>query len=82
MLYGVFSRPLIRAQDSTEVINNRMRDAQAEISHWAEFDYLVINEEFATALADLRAIIRNTRLGRFLRQDQHAQLLAELLVNG
>ncbi len=71
-----------RAQDSAEVINSRMRNAQAEISHCAEFDYLVINEDFDTALADLRAIIQSTRLGRVHQQDKHAQLLAELLVNG
>ena len=71
-----------RAQDSAEVINNRMRDARAEISHWAEFDFLVINEDFDTALAELRAIIRNARLGRVHQQNQHAQMLAELLVKG
>ena len=59
-----------------------MRDAESEISHWAEFDYLVINEDFDTALAELRAIIHCMRQGRVHPQDQHAQLLAQSLVNG
>ena len=70
-----------RGQDSEEVIEGRMRDAQAEISHWAEFDYLVINEDFDTALKDIQAVIRAARLEREHQQDQHAQLLAELLVS-
>ena len=71
-----------RAQDSEEVINRRMRDAQAEISHWAEFDYLVINEDFETALLEMKTIMDCTRQGRNHQQDQHAMLLAELLGNG
>ena len=70
-----------RALDSAEVIDHRMRDAQSELSHWAEFDYLVINDNFDTALAQLRAIIRCTRLDRVHPQDQDAQMLAQLLVN-
>ncbi len=71
-----------RALDSAEVIDHRMHDAQSELSHWAEFDYLVINDDFDTALAQLRAIIRCTRLNRVHPQNQDAQMLAQLLVNG
>jgi len=71
-----------RGQDSEEVIQHRMREAQAEISHWEEFDYLVVNEEFQDALRDLRAIIRACRLGREVQCRQHSALLAELLGNG
>ena len=53
-----------RAQDSIEVIESRMRDARAEISHWAEFDYLVINKNFDTALQELQSIIQCVRDGR------------------
>src|SRR5690606_10000269 len=45
-----------RATDSEEVIARRMRDAVAEMSHYDEFDYLVVNDDFNTALEDLRAI--------------------------
>ncbi len=47
-----------RGQDSADVIARRMRDAVAELAHYEEFDYLVINDDFETALADLRAIMR------------------------
>ena len=71
-----------RAQDSEEVINGRMRDARAEISHWAEFDYLVINKNFDTALQNLQSIVRCIRDNRIWPQDQQAQLLAQELGNG
>jgi guanylate kinase len=71
-----------RGQDSAAVISRRMREAQAEISHWEEFDYLVVNEDFQTALEDLQAIIHCSRLGREVQARQHTELLAELLVSG
>jgi guanylate kinase len=71
-----------RATDSDEVIHRRMQQARDEISHWAEFDYLVVNDHFDTALADLRAVIRSLRLGRLRQQEENAELLAELLVSG
>ncbi|NND45053.1 MAG: guanylate kinase [Xanthomonadales bacterium] len=71
-----------RGQDSAEVIEGRMREAQAEISHWREFDYLVVNEDFEHALGDLRAIIRARRLGREPQAKRYTDLLAELLGNG
>lgn len=71
-----------RAQDSEEVIERRMREARREISHWDEFDYLVINEVFEEALEDLRKIIARVRAGRRWRQDRNARRLAEELGNG
>lgn len=47
-----------RGQDSEEIIARRMRDAVSEMRHYNEFDYVVINDDFEDALADLRAIIR------------------------
>lgn len=46
-----------RGQDSDAVIARRMRDAVAEMRHYVEFDHVVINDEFALALADLKAIL-------------------------
>lgn len=46
-----------RGQDSEEVIARRMRDAVSEMSHYNEFDYVVVNDDFDAALADLRAIV-------------------------
>lgn len=51
-------RLMNRQQDSEEVIDRRMREAVSEISHYAEFDYRVVNDDFEQALADLQAILR------------------------
>lgn len=51
-----------RGQDEADVIERRMADAAGEIAHYAEYDYLVINDRFETAQADLLAIFRANRL--------------------
>ncbi len=68
-----------RGQDLPEVIAGRMAKATSEMSHYAQADYLVINDDFATALADLQAILRSTLLKRDVQQARNAVLLAELL---
>jgi len=68
-----------RGQDSESVIQRRMRDAQAEISHWTEFDFLIINDDFNEALADLHSIIRSGQLSRPRNMSQLREILAELL---
>jgi len=68
-----------RGQDSAVVIQRRMRDAQAEISHWAEFDQLVINDDFDTALEELLTIINDHRLHRTHKVNKNYQHLAQQL---
>ena len=68
-----------RRQDSAEVIERRMRDARSEISHWAEFDYLVVNDIFDTALRELQAIIEDHRERRPHKANKNNQLLAQEL---
>ena len=51
-----------RGQDSEEVIASRMEQAQAECSHYNEFDYIVVNDDFDQALFDLTTIVLNQRL--------------------
>ena len=51
-----------RGQDSEEIVDRRMADARSELSHYPEYDYLVINDDFETALAELRAIVTAERL--------------------
>jgi len=46
-----------RKQDSEEVIDRRMREAVSEMSHWNEFDHLVVNDDFEAALTDLQTIL-------------------------
>ena len=53
-----------RAQDSQDVIAGRMAKASEEISHWAEYDYVVINDDLETALASVRAILHAERQRR------------------
>jgi guanylate kinase len=53
-----------RAQDSVEVIRARMAEAAGEMSHWAEYDYVVINHDLDQAFADVRAILAAERLKR------------------
>ena len=67
-----------RGQDSAEVIARRMRDAGAEMSHYAEFDFLVINDHFVRALDDLRSIFQAQRLRQKPQQARLAARLAAL----
>jgi guanylate kinase len=48
-----------RSTDSDEVIQRRLRDAAADLDHWREFDYVVINDHFEQAIEDLQAIVEN-----------------------
>ena len=68
-----------RGQDSGETIERRMRDAVSEMSHYVEYDYLVINDDFAHALDDLKAIFRANQLHAEQQAKRHAGLLGELL---
>jgi guanylate kinase len=53
-----------RGQDSSEIIDRRMAKASQEMSHWREFDYLVINDNLEQGQEDLVAIVRAERLTR------------------
>ena len=46
-----------RGTDSDEVIARRLKDAVGDMSHWSEFDYVVVNDDFDRAVADLAAIV-------------------------
>lgn len=68
-----------RNQDSAAVIEGRMQAARDEMMHYPEFDYLIVNEVFATALADLQAIVRGQRLTLMRQQGVLQALLNDLL---
>src|SRR5216683_693968 len=53
-----------RAQDSHEVIRGRMSRASHEMSHWAEYDYIVINRDVDEAFAEVQSILKAERLKR------------------
>jgi guanylate kinase len=67
-----------RGQDSAEVIARRLAAALEEMRHCGEFDYVIINQEFATAVADLTAIVRASRLRTAPQLARHAALLDSL----
>ncbi len=68
----------LRKQDSSDVIDGRMQQAIKEISHHNEFAYLIVNEDFDLALADLRAVLHAERLKRRYQERKLAKLLANL----
>ena len=68
-----------RGQDSAEIIDGRMREAVSEMSHYVDYDYLIINDDFAVALDDLKAIFHASRLQQKRQQQRYGKLLAELL---
>jgi len=72
-------RLMDRGQDDTAIIDRRMRDAEAEMSHYGEFDFVVVNDGFDAALAELRAIITSQRLVIFRQQVRLQGLIKELL---
>ncbi len=68
-----------RGQDDETVINKRMREAVSEMSHYVEFEYLVINDDFDEARDNLVAIIKGNRMLFEYQSQKHAGLLTELL---
>ncbi|MCV4261895.1 guanylate kinase [Pseudomonas capsici] len=68
-----------RGQDSDEIIDARMREAVSEMSHYKEYDSIVINDDFAHALEDLKAIFRANRLSLQHQEEKYSQLFNELL---
>ncbi|GIK87407.1 MAG: guanylate kinase [Burkholderiales bacterium] len=67
-----------RGQDDAPVISRRLAGAVEEMHHWEEFDYVIINQDFATAVDDLTAIVRAARLKAPRQRARHARLLQEL----
>ena len=68
-----------RGQDSQEIIERRMQDAVSEMSHYVEYDFVVINDDFETALEDLKAIFRAGTLTQDAQQAKQMPLLSALL---
>jgi guanylate kinase len=75
----LYDRLSARGQDSEAVIQGRMQQAVSEMSHYGEFDYLVINDDFDSALAELAAIITARRLRLVVQSERHSQQISALL---
>ena len=70
-----------RGTDSAAEVATRMAAARAEISHWDEFDHVLVNDDFAGTVEQVRAILRAARSARH-RQPGLAGFVAELLAGG
>jgi guanylate kinase len=68
-----------RGQDSDEVIAGRMSQAVSEMSHFNEFDHVIVNDDFAIALNDLEAVVMAQRLKTVKQAMRYQPLLDELL---
>ena len=73
------NRLIKRGQDDAQVISKRMHKAQSEISHFNEYDYVIINDDFDESLIALNAIITSASLEQSKQAIAHHQLLADLL---
>ncbi|WP_372873441.1 guanylate kinase [Shewanella sp.] len=70
-----------RGQDSAEVIASRMAQAVSEMSHYHEYEYVIVNDNFDEALLDLQAIIRAGRLSCAGQARTHGDMLKGLLAD-
>lgn len=68
-----------RASDSAETITRRLANSREEVAHADEFDFIVINDQFADALGDLRAILTSRRLRCEAQLARHRVLLGDLV---
>lgn len=67
-----------RGTDAADVVERRLFEAREECRHAMEFDFLVVNDDFDVALADLLAIVRSQRVRIGAQQGRHSELLAQL----
>jgi guanylate kinase len=70
-----------RGQDSSEVISARMAQAVSEMSHYNEYDFVIINDNFEQALTDLKSIIFSQRLTCASQCHTHNDMLVDLLAD-
>jgi guanylate kinase len=68
-----------RGQDTEQVIAQRLANAREEMSHYDEFDYVIVNEHFDAAVSELRAIFQAQRLQLDAQQQRHGELIKTLL---
>jgi guanylate kinase len=69
----------VRGQDSAEVIAKRMSEAKSEMSHYSEYDYVIVNDDFDGALVDFKAILRAERLKQDKQSVKYKGMLDALL---
>ena len=72
-------RLLSRGRDHSDIISDRMKKAQDEISHYPEFDYLIVNDDFDKASMELQSIVIANRLNITRQVKKQSELLSFLL---
>jgi guanylate kinase len=80
-LKALNNRLMSRGQDTEAIVATRLAAASEELSHFSEFDYLIVNDDFETALGELRTILAAQKL-RVARQAQRFAELLQSLTNG
>lgn len=75
------SRLMNRNQDAIKVIEARLSGAVREMQEYVNFDYVVINDDFAVALSELQAVITTYRLAIYKQAARHEQLISQLLMS-
>ena len=73
------SRMRSRGQDSEETIAKRLAAAREEMSHYSEFDFLIVNDDFETAVREMQSIFLASRLRRPIQAERHTLLVENLL---
>ena len=73
------SRLTDRGQDNDEIIEGRMQAARDEMAHYSDADFIVLNDDFETALRDLQSIIRAQRLSQETQSRELTRVIADLL---
>ena len=73
------SRMRNRGQDSEAVIAQRLAAAREEMSHYGEFDFLIVNDDFEAAVTEMQAIFLGSRQRRHIQVERHSSLIAALL---
>jgi guanylate kinase len=77
-LESLRQRLVRRGQDDEATIARRLKTAREEMKHAPDFDYVIINQDFASAVEDLAAIVRASRLRSVQQYTRHGALLAQL----
>ena|SRR3989304_7665799 len=70
-----------RKREDSQIIEQRLATASSEIAHYKEFDYVVINDKFENALADLQTIVQSQRLRLRYQTEKYATLIEELIIS-
>ncbi len=72
---------LLSRHDDTQTINFRMKQAKDEISHYKEYDYIIVNDDFDMAFKELMAIVTTTNLGACQQSTYYESFVAEIMAH-